>query len=109
MGLRNCNYFQNLNDEKKEPFASLKTDHEKNDFLNYDGNAQGLRVLTKLQILNDPFGLNLTYATLSASLKYPNFEKINKEEFDYFEAEKEYNKILNNFFINKITSFVNII
>ena len=32
------------------------------------------------------------------------FEKINKEEFDYFEAEKEYNKILNNFFINKITN-----
>ena len=33
-----------------------------------------------------------------------DFEKINKEEFDYFEAEKEYNKILNNFFINKITN-----
>lgn len=71
------NYFQNLNDEKKEPFASLKTDHEKNDFLNYDGNAQGFRVLTKLQILNDPFGLNLTYATLATTLKYPNHGEIN--------------------------------
>jgi len=72
------NYFSKLEKEKKEPFHSLNA-HQKKDFLLYDGNAQGLRVLTKLQILNDPFGLNLTYATLASSLKYPNFEITNKE------------------------------
>lgn len=41
------------------------------DFLNFDGNAQTVRLVTKLQILNDQFGLNLTYATLSALVKYP--------------------------------------
>lgn len=41
------------------------------DFLNFDGNAQTVRLVTKLQILNDQFGLNLTYATLSALIKYP--------------------------------------
>ncbi|EOW6652713.1 dGTP triphosphohydrolase [Cronobacter dublinensis] len=42
-----------------------------NDFLEFDGNSQTFRLLTKLQIINDEFGLNLTYATLAALIKYP--------------------------------------
>lgn len=41
-----------------------------NDFRNFEGNAQTFRLLTKLQILADFFGLNLTYGTLSAACKY---------------------------------------
>src|ERR1035437_7480910 len=51
------------------------------DFIHYDGNAQGLRVITKLQYLNDLDGLNLTYATLGAYLKYPN--EMKAEYVDY--------------------------
>jgi len=40
------------------------------DFRQFEGNAQTLRLLTKLQILADFYGLNLTYGTLSASCKY---------------------------------------
>lgn len=40
------------------------------DFRSFEGNAQAFRLLTKLQILADYFGLNLTYGTLSASCKY---------------------------------------
>jgi len=40
------------------------------DLLNFEGNAQTLRLLTKLQILSDRSGLNLTCATLSAAIKY---------------------------------------
>lgn len=40
------------------------------DFLKFEGNAQTLRLLTRLQILADFNGLNLTYGTLSASCKY---------------------------------------
>jgi dGTPase len=40
------------------------------DFLQFEGNAQSLRLLTKLQILVDFNGLNLTFGTLSASCKY---------------------------------------
>jgi dGTPase len=40
------------------------------DFLRFEGNAQTQRLLSSLQILADKFGLNLTCATLSASLKY---------------------------------------
>ncbi|SEH25728.1 dGTP triphosphohydrolase [Magnetospirillum fulvum] len=40
------------------------------DFLKFDGNAQTFRLLTHLQIITDGYGLNLTYATLAALLKY---------------------------------------
>lgn len=41
-----------------------------NDFIKFDGNAQTIRLLTKLQLLTDFYGLNLTYGTLSAVFKY---------------------------------------
>lgn len=41
-----------------------------NDFRKFEGNAQSLRLVGKLQILADFHGLNLTFATLSASCKY---------------------------------------
>ncbi|MFZ6643448.1 dGTP triphosphohydrolase [Undibacterium sp. TC4M20W] len=44
---------------------------QKLDFLKFEGNAQGFRLVTRLQLLNDSYGLNLTYATLSAMMKYP--------------------------------------
>jgi len=40
------------------------------DFLNFDGNAQTLRLVTHLQILADYHGLDLTCGTLSAACKY---------------------------------------
>lgn len=40
------------------------------DFTDFDGNAQTIRLLTKLQMLADFDGLNLTMGTLSAALKY---------------------------------------
>lgn len=45
------------------------------DYTEFDGNAEGFRILTKLQYLGDLFGLNLTYATLASTLKYPNYNK----------------------------------
>jgi dGTPase len=40
------------------------------DFLQFEGNAQTLRLVAKLQILADDNGLNLTFGTLSAACKY---------------------------------------
>ncbi len=40
------------------------------DFLQFEGNAQTLRIVAKLQVLADYHGLNLTYGTLSALCKY---------------------------------------
>lgn len=51
------------------------------DFTQFDGNAQGFRVLTKMQYLGDLYGLNLTHATLGAYLKYPNTGKKDKDGY----------------------------
>ena len=45
---------------------------DEEDFLQFDGNAQTFRLLTRLQVLNDEFGLNLTLGTLAALVKYPS-------------------------------------
>lgn len=63
----------------KEHLENLKiTDKENLDFTCFDGNAQGFRILTRLQYLGDLAGLNLTYATLAAYTKYPNTGDIDK-------------------------------
>lgn len=40
------------------------------DFLKFEGNAQTQRLLSRLQVLADDYGLNLTCGSLSASCKY---------------------------------------
>jgi dGTPase len=55
----------------KEDLIPLADEHIFEDFFQFDGNSQTLRLVTKLQILNDQYGLNLTYATLSSLIKYP--------------------------------------
>lgn len=47
------------------------TDAQRSDFLNFEGNAQGFRVLTELEYHQFEGGMRLTYATLGAYLKYP--------------------------------------
>ncbi len=62
------------------------------DFREFDGNAQTFRLLTRLQVLNDKFGLNLTLATLAALIKYPSvYGSDNKggfKKFGIFKSEE---------------------
>ena len=55
----------------------IVTDEQALDFIHFDGNAEGFRILTRLQYIGDLSGLNLTYATLAAYSKYPNSGDIN--------------------------------
>lgn len=61
------------------------------DFSEFDGNAQTFRLLTRLQLLNDQFGLNLTLSTLAALIKYPSVygsaEKGGFKKFGIFTSE----------------------
>lgn len=62
------------------------------DFLNFDGNAQTFRLLTRLQVLNDDFGLNLTFGTLAALIKYPSVyggEKFGYKKNGVFKSEEK--------------------
>jgi len=57
-------------DYGKRRVAVLR-DSEKEDFLNFEGNAQGFRVLARLQSRDNRGGMQLTCATLAAFTKYP--------------------------------------
>ncbi len=65
----------------------------KADLKNFEGNAQALRILSKVRYSG---GMNLCYATIASLIKYPvdslSFEKkdpdIKKHKLGYFEAEK---------------------
>jgi dGTPase len=86
---------KNQKKQKNKPIIELKNRREEEDFIHFDGNAQGFRVLTKLQVLDDTFGLNLTYGSLAAYLKYPNSEalddsKLSTKKRGVFQSEKEY-------------------
>lgn len=66
-----------FNDEAGKKLSNA----QKQDFLRFEGNAQTVRLLTRLQLLNDDYGLNLTYATLAALMKYPvPSDKVEKKE-----------------------------
>ncbi|MEO0487385.1 MAG: dGTP triphosphohydrolase [Pseudomonadota bacterium] len=62
--------FEFLNDEDLDFSPNIRK-RMRLDFEKFEGNAQALRVLTKLQIMNDNFGLNLTCGALAALMKYP--------------------------------------
>lgn len=51
--------------------AGLGKPQHRQDFLLFEGNAQGFRLLTRLQLINDDYGLDLTHAALTALMKYP--------------------------------------
>lgn len=57
----------------------IVTDKEALDFTCFDGNAEGFRILTRLQYIGDLSGLNLTYTTLAAYSKYPNDADVDKK------------------------------
>lgn len=58
------------------------TERQAMDFTQFDGNALGLRIVSKLQYTGTLDGLNLTFSTLGAYLKYPNKGKA-KGDKDY--------------------------
>lgn len=83
-----------INDKAVE---ELLTPQMKNDLLNYEGNAQALRLLTKLHYLVDEKGMHLTYGLLNTIIKYPvdsmhinkNSGNIKNKKMGYYYAEDE--------------------
>lgn len=63
------------------------------DFINFDGNAQGFRIATKLQLVNHKIpanGLNLCSSVLASLIKNPKgSESPGTNKVGYFQQEKE--------------------
>ena len=61
---------------------------EREDFLNFEGNAQGFRIVTRLQNPDNRGGLQLTCATLGAFSKYPRESWLGGSLFPGVSAKK---------------------
>ena len=69
---------------------------QKSDFEKFEGNAQGFRILTRLQNSHNP-GLQLTSATLAAFTKYPRgaslqggpLKGVSWKKYGFFDADKK--------------------
>lgn len=67
------------------------------DLYHFEGNAQALRLVTKLHFLVDEHGMNLTYALLNTIVKYPipshqmdpTSDDITKKKMGYYYADEE--------------------
>lgn len=84
-------YEEFIIDEKKKKDKYYKPSQEELDFLYFDGNVQNLRILTKLQTMNDQYGINFTCGTLATIIKYPyssQTTKHSKNKFGYFKSEQ---------------------
>ncbi|HCW06788.1 MAG TPA: deoxyguanosinetriphosphate triphosphohydrolase [Cytophagales bacterium] len=77
---------------KGQSFKNLVSENEWADLINFEGNAQGFRLLNQKR-----YGLKLTAATLGAFTKYPcpaffpsrDKSKKSQKKFGFFESEKE--------------------
>jgi len=70
---------------------------QRSDIERYEGNAQGFRLITRLQMPDNPGGLELTHATLGAFTKYPRESVVpetvkrgaSAKKFGFFQSERE--------------------
>ena len=82
---------------RKESVESILSEQMRQDFYHFEGNAQALRLVTKLHYLVDEKGMNLTYALLNTIVKYPipstDIDKstgnIKDKKMGYYYAERD--------------------
>ncbi|TGN29617.1 dGTP triphosphohydrolase [Empedobacter tilapiae] len=71
------------------------TEAEWADLINFEGNANAIRILTQQQNGKSEGGLRLTYSTLAAIAKYPcesvakDKSQLHRKKFGFFQAQKE--------------------
>lgn len=82
------------------PVEEFLNDSQKADFDLFEGNAQGFRVIAKLEMLPRPGGMQLTCPTLAAFTKYPResfipehilngYSGSSVKKYSFFQAEKD--------------------
>lgn len=96
-------WFRAKIDKMEGEEIKFQSEIQKKDFLYFEGNAQTLRLLSKLQMLGDFSGLNLTVGTMSAARKYlASSVEIKKKEgqsyekLGFFQSEEPLMKLIEN-------------
>lgn len=86
-----ASFFEKNESELKPKF----TEKEWADLVNFEGNANAIRILTHKQIGKDEGGTQLTYTTLASIAKYPceaiakKKGHVNRKKFGFFQSEKQ--------------------
>lgn len=92
-------------DSKNAAFLNGLSESQVKDFQTFEGNAQGLRILTQLEYHRFDGGMRLTYATLGSFLKYPWHsgyqDPLKGEKFGVYQSELS--------FLNEIAEEVGLI
>lgn len=81
----------------RKPLSDILTKQQMADFYHFEGNAQALRLVSKLHFLVNEYGMNLTYALLNTIIKYPNSSleinpstgNVKDHKMGYFYSEQE--------------------
>ncbi len=80
-----------------QPLGEILTEEQMADFYNFEGNAQALRLVSKLHFLVNENGMNLTYGLLNTIIKYPNNStqidsksgNVKDKKMGYFQSEQD--------------------
>lgn len=86
-----ASFFEKNESELKPKF----TEKEWADLVNFEGNANAIRILTHKQTGKDEGGTQLTYTTLASIAKYPceaiakKKGYVNRKKFGFFQSEKQ--------------------
>ena len=86
-----ASFFEKNKSELKPKF----TEKEWADLVNFEGNANAIRILTHKQTGKDEGGTQLTYTTLASIAKYPGEAiakkkgHVNRKKFGFFQSEKQ--------------------
>lgn len=86
-----ASFFEKNESELKPKF----TEKEWADLVNFEGNANAIRILTHKQTGKDEGGTQLTYTTLASITKYPceaiakKKGHVNRKKFGFFQSEKQ--------------------
>lgn len=86
--------------ERGASYFDTFSERERQDFLRFEGNAQGFRLITRLQNAHNRGGFQLTYAVLAAFGKYPRpselpkSKKISEKKFGYCADDAEHFKAI---------------
>ncbi|MDM1061314.1 deoxyguanosinetriphosphate triphosphohydrolase [Empedobacter falsenii] len=86
-----ASYFDRHETDLKQYFTEAKWA----DLINFEGNANAIRILTQQQNGKSEGGLRLTYSTLAAIAKYPcesvakDKSQLHRKKFGFFQAQKD--------------------
>ena len=105
-------YFKNLSEKDSERLKSQVTVNQYCDLLNFEGNANGLRLLTHPFNESSEGGMRLTYTTIASMIKYPcessaglQKKNLHRKKYGFFDSERNtFKKIVDEFKLISISA-----